>query len=74
MLLLQTLGFLRKNLYQEENILERSDNLGSHTLQGCKAARLQGCKAARLQGCKAARLQGCKAARLQGCKAARLQG
>ncbi|EKM9600846.1 hypothetical protein PV619_003835 [Salmonella enterica] len=56
--LLQILGFLRKNSYQEENILENSDNLGSGTLQGCKAARLQGCKAARLQGCKAARLQG----------------
>ncbi|EEL0070466.1 hypothetical protein G4F03_001536 [Salmonella enterica] len=51
--------------------MENSDNIGSDTLQGCKAARLQGCKAARLQGCKAARLQGCKAARLQGCKAAR---
>ncbi|EEH0276631.1 hypothetical protein GRJ90_004979 [Salmonella enterica] len=62
--LLQILGFPRKNSYQEENILENSDNLGSGTLQGCKAARLQGCKAARLQGCKAARLQGCKAARL----------
>ncbi|EBU0745496.1 hypothetical protein CSK47_10445 [Salmonella enterica] len=43
--LLQTLGFPRKNSYQEENILENSDNLGSCTLQGCKAARLQGCKA-----------------------------
>ncbi|EAA6844370.1 hypothetical protein DRX19_25945 [Salmonella enterica subsp. enterica] len=51
--LLQILGFPRKNSYQEENILENSDNLGSGTLQGCKAARLQGCKAARLQGCKA---------------------
>ncbi|MIT32169.1 hypothetical protein ATP21_25920, partial [Salmonella enterica] len=32
--LLQILGFPRKNSYQEENILENSDNLGSGTLQG----------------------------------------
>ncbi|EHB2430981.1 hypothetical protein JYH61_000070 [Salmonella enterica] len=37
--------------------MENSDNSGSHTLQGCKAARLQGCKAARLQGCKARSLK-----------------
>ncbi|ELW5472079.1 YadA-like family protein [Salmonella enterica] len=29
--------------------MENSDNSGSHTLQGCKAARLQGCKARSLK-------------------------
>ncbi|EJO2707887.1 YadA-like family protein [Salmonella enterica] len=39
--LLQILGFPRKNSYQEENILENSDNLGSGALQGCKAGFLK---------------------------------